>query len=207
MTAHILYERLKSWQTGIGALLGFVALMVAALWNFHLNRKRDAALRREEVASIAAAFYGEIVLLRVEAAALARVVANVYIASGTERDPAVKFDVHIVAAHQISEPILYGVLASKLGFLPPEMVLGIAKFYRDIREASHLFPLLIENPDRGYGYNVTSALVPLCDAVADVLSTMRAIEKMVGIREPAKSLEIGNTEGVIVMEEENNAQQ
>lgn len=37
MTAHIIYGELKSWQTGIGALLGFVALMVAALWNFHLR--------------------------------------------------------------------------------------------------------------------------------------------------------------------------
>ena len=29
-------------------MLGFVALMVAALWNFRLNRKRDAALRADE---------------------------------------------------------------------------------------------------------------------------------------------------------------
>lgn len=35
------YQELKTWQTGIGALLGFTALMSAALWNFHLNRVRD----------------------------------------------------------------------------------------------------------------------------------------------------------------------
>jgi hypothetical protein len=71
------YEELKGWQGGIGSLLGFLALIVGALWNFRLNRRRDAALRAEEVVSVAAALYGEIVLLRIEAAGLARAVANV----------------------------------------------------------------------------------------------------------------------------------
>jgi hypothetical protein len=30
------YEELKSWQAAIGSLLGFLALMVAALWNFRI---------------------------------------------------------------------------------------------------------------------------------------------------------------------------
>ena len=42
------YSELKGWQTAIGSLLGFIALMVAALWNFRLNRRRDAALRADE---------------------------------------------------------------------------------------------------------------------------------------------------------------
>jgi hypothetical protein len=72
-----MYEELKTWQTGIGALLGFVALIVAALWNFHLNRRRDDHLRKEEMRSVAAALYGEIVLLRIEVALLSKIVAKI----------------------------------------------------------------------------------------------------------------------------------
>jgi len=52
------YQELKTWQTGLGALLGFVALMIAALWNFRLNRQRDADLRRDEARAVAAAING-----------------------------------------------------------------------------------------------------------------------------------------------------
>jgi hypothetical protein len=62
---HSIYEELKTWQQGVGALIGFVALMGAAWWNFHLNRRRDAALRNEEARAILAALYGEIVVLYV----------------------------------------------------------------------------------------------------------------------------------------------
>ena len=61
-----IYQEAKTWQTAIGSIFGFGALMVAALWNFHLNRRRDTALRREEIHSVAAAIYGEILLLRKE---------------------------------------------------------------------------------------------------------------------------------------------
>jgi hypothetical protein len=91
------YQELKGWQGGIGSLLGFLALIVGALWNFRLNRRRDAALRSEEVVSVAAALYGEIVLLRIEAAELSRAVANVAISIGTRPDPIFKFDTHFIA--------------------------------------------------------------------------------------------------------------
>ncbi len=71
------YSELKGWQTAIGSLLGFIALMVAALWNFRLNRRRDAALRADEALSVVTALYGEILLLRKEVGELARVVANI----------------------------------------------------------------------------------------------------------------------------------
>src|ERR1700722_5331259 len=82
-----LYDELKGWQSGIAALFGFIALIIGALWNFRLNRRRDAALRAEEAISVAAALYGEVVLLRMEVASLARSVANVAVSIGTERDP------------------------------------------------------------------------------------------------------------------------
>jgi hypothetical protein len=53
------YKELKGWQTGIGSVFGLLALMTAAL-------------------------YGEIVLLRKEAASLARAVADVDVNEGCD---------------------------------------------------------------------------------------------------------------------------
>ena len=107
------YAELKEWQTAIGSLLGFLALMVAALWNFHLNRRRDAALRAEETKSTAAALYGEIVLLRMQIAHLAWAVAAVE--TSYER----RFDKHFLESHTLPDPTLYKGLAPKVGCSVP----------------------------------------------------------------------------------------
>ena len=72
-----IYAELKGWQSGIAALLGFIALIVGALFNFKLNRRRDDALRREEMLSVAIAIYGEILMLRTEVARLAVFVSHI----------------------------------------------------------------------------------------------------------------------------------
>ena len=115
------YAELKQWQTAIGSLLGFLALMVAALWNFHLNRRRDAALRAEETNSIAAALYGEIVLLRKQVAHVARAVAAI------EASHDRKLDKHFLEAHTLSEPVLYKALAPKIGLLSSDLVIAITE--------------------------------------------------------------------------------
>src|SRR5688572_21201123 len=90
-------DELRGGQTAIGSFFGFVALMTGALWNFHLNRKRDEALRKDERVSVAAALYGEILLLRKAAAHLALVIANVYMRQGISRS-AIKFDENFLEA-------------------------------------------------------------------------------------------------------------
>jgi hypothetical protein len=194
------YDELKSWQGGISSLLGFGALLVGALWNFRLNRRRDAALRSEEAVSVAAALYGEILLLRVEAADLARAAALVHVSTGNERDPAIKFDAHFVAAHVISEPMLYKALAPKLGLLPSELIIGITSFHKNIQEMKNWLPLLIDNPERKYNYGVSHVLVPARDAVYDIIPTLRRIEQLAAIVQPANALDLGQAEGIIAME-------
>jgi hypothetical protein len=49
-----------------------------ALFNSRLTRKRDERIRREEERSVAAAMYGEILLLRRELADVGRSVAKTY---------------------------------------------------------------------------------------------------------------------------------
>jgi hypothetical protein len=202
MVWSLTYAELKGWQSGIAALLGFGALLVGALWNFRLTRRRDAALRREEAASIAAALYGEILLLRAEAASLARVVATAHIAMGNERDPIVKIDAYLVAAHQLRPPVLYIALAPRLGSLPADMIIGITSFYGDLQDARHWFPLLVDSPGRGYGHSVVYVLKPLLDAVYDIRPTLRAIEKLAKIERLADDPGVGDAEKVVAIENE-----
>lgn len=197
-----LYQELKGWQSGLAALLGFIALIVGALWNFHLNRKRDATLRQEEALSVAVALYGEIILLRNEVALLARSVANVHEAVGTERDPAIKFDRHFVEAHTLPEPLLYKALAPRLGLLPVDLVLSITAFHKNVQETRAWLPRLVLDPDRRYGYSVSYVLIPAREAVFDVVPALRAIEQMAGISKTPEEPDMGKTEAAIAIEEE-----
>jgi hypothetical protein len=198
-----LYAELKSWQSSIGTGFGFIALVAGALLNFHLNRRRDANLRRDEAISVAAAIYGEIVLLRKEAARLAAAVANVHIDVGTQRHPIVQFDNHFLDAHILSEPMLYKALAPKLGLLDADLILAITEFHKNLQEARRWLTLLPENEARKYTYGPSYVLVPARNAVQKIVPALRKIEIMAGIHEHApEKLDMGNTDTVIDMEEE-----
>jgi hypothetical protein len=56
--------------------------------------------------------------------------------------------------------MLYKALAPKLGILPAELVIGITEFYKQIQQLRTWLPLLIDNPDRGYGYGPSCVLYP-----------------------------------------------
>jgi len=116
------YQELKGWQSGIAALFGFAALIIAALFNFWLNRRRDAALQREEMLSVATALYGEILLLRERIALLAKVLSYRYNA-GEEN-----VDDQLINDYEPREPALYPLLASKLELLSHDLVLDITRF-------------------------------------------------------------------------------
>lgn len=47
-----------------GSTIGLVALLIGALFNAHLNRRRDDRLRKEEARSIRGALIGELTVLR-----------------------------------------------------------------------------------------------------------------------------------------------
>jgi hypothetical protein len=198
--SHI-YQEAKSWQTAIGSVLGFLALMIGALWNFHLNRKRDAALRCEEIHSVAAALYGEILLLRKESARVSLSTAGVFVAVGTQRNPMMKFDDHFLEAQALPEPILYKALASRLGLLPADMVIAITRFHSNVQSVKSSLPLLLPKKDRGYTHSVLNVLVPARGAVRDIVSTLRQIEAMLSITPPAGDPDMGDTDTVIDMEE------
>ena len=124
-----LYDELKGWQAALGAalgaVLGIVALILAAQRHFRLNRRRDKELKDEEAQSVMAALYGEILILRNEVARLANGVAIVSRNRGVEANAVIQLNQHFVDSHTVSEPLLYKMLASKLGLLNVDTMMAI----------------------------------------------------------------------------------
>jgi hypothetical protein len=184
-----LYAEAKQWQTGIAALLGFGGLIGAALFNFWLNRRRDARLRREEMISVASALYGEILLLRDELAQLARAVANYEINGRALRD----VDQFSYAP---SIPLLYPALAPKLGLLPSELLLGITKFYANVEGARRGLETYYRTQDDSPHYLSDVVLVDAVAGVDDVKPVLRTIEQLASIPE-AKDPSTGDADGLL----------
>lgn len=184
-----LYEELKGWQAGIGSVVGFLALLGGAWWNFRLNRRRDAALRREEALSIATALYGEILLLRSEAARLARHLAPDPYGRGA-------IDRHFLQRHQLSEPTMYPALAGKIGLLEPKLVIAITTFHKNFREAKQNLQLLMPDEARSFGYTLSWVLEPAVAAVNEVRPFLRNVEKMARLP-AAEDPELGYAETIL----------
>jgi hypothetical protein len=192
------YTELKGWQTGIGAAFGLLALMLGALFNFHLNRKRDAALRKGEMLAVATALYSEILLLREEAATLARVIGW----KRSQNEDA-NIDEQFVADYRPREPILYPKLADKLGTLSPDLVLAITRFHRNYQMARDGLALMIDK-NRGFTFSVLTVLGPAEDAVKAIRPALRKIEVMVGIQSAAPDPDLGMAETIIEIERESH---
>ena len=153
-----LYNELKGWQNGLGAVIGFFALMAAALWNFQLNRKRDKQIRAEESNAVLSALYGEILFLRSETANLARIVAR----RETRGDG--EYDEQFVADYRPPDAVVFPAIISKLGLLQPQALLGIIKFYADYGQTRRNLELLL--PRKGFHY---SPIIVLEHAFAAVI--------------------------------------
>lgn len=178
-------KMLKNWfATPAGApvftfILGLVALVVGALFNAHLSRRRDDRLRAEEAKAVSAALYGEILLMRQSARSAAMVVASTFQAS----EPQNVFNEHTLerASAPLKDARLYPALASKLGLLPPDVVLAITKFHADYEAVREWLPKLVEKRERGYSYGYLFVLRPAKNAVFDIKPALRDIELLLKI--------------------------
>lgn len=202
MTCTWLYTEAKSWQTVIGSVLGFCALIAGALFNSFLNRKRDDRLRREEVNAIAAALYGEIVPLRAAMAELARGIAARYEAHGVGRFRGEPFGAEFREAYPLPEARLFSALSEKVGKLPSSLLLPVVSFYSAYAETKEYLPLLEENEERGVSYGVLWVLKPAMQAVTEVSDALAEIELMVGIEPRTSEPESGKAKGTIAWEQE-----
>lgn len=195
------YEDLKSWQSGLGSLFGLLAILLGALYNFRLNRKRDEKIRSDEANSVAAALYGEILLLRKELAAIARSVSITFINWGMGKSRK-GFDNNFLEINQISEPLLYKSLAPKLGLLDASLLIPITEFYSNLQQAKLWLHLLVDNEERGVSYSPLAVLLPARDAVQNIEETLTRIEQLLLIKQTDKTINLGDTDAVIEMEEE-----
>jgi hypothetical protein len=184
-----LYAEAKQWQTGIGALFGFLALMGAALFNFYLNRRRDARLRQEEMVSVAAALYGEILLLRNELALLSRVLARFGI---DNRDLSESDMLH----YSPSVPLLYPPLADKLGLLPSDLLLGITQFYANVEGARRGLESYYRKQTEGIQFAASVVLEDGVAGVHDVKPVLLRIQQLASIPE-AKDPDTGMAEAIL----------
>jgi hypothetical protein len=187
------YNELKGWQTGISSIFGFGALILGALYNFKLNRKRDSALRSDEALSVATALYGEILLLRKELEFIGKLIAN------NEINKRIIFNQHFLDVHPLSDPLLYKALAPKIGLRSPDLIIGITEFHRDFQEAKLSLPLIVDSPDRNYG--VLTVLIPVRNAIKNIQPTLDKIERMASIVK-AENIDLIDIEDVIEIEEE-----
>ena len=200
-----LYDELKGWQAALGAalgaVLGIVALILAAQRHFRLNRRRDKELKDEEAQSVMAALYGEILILRNEVARLSNGVAIVSRNRGVEANAVIQLNQHFVDSHTVSEPLLYKTLASKLSLLNVDTMMAIIKFYSNVETARSWLPLLVDDKTRVYQHSVLTVLLPARDAVREIIPTLRHMEMVLSIAEPASDPDMGMTDTIIEMEE------
>jgi len=185
-----IYNELKGWQAGIGALIGFGALIAGALFNAHLNRRRDERLRSEEVIAVASALYGEIIILRQAVARMANRVGQRYLDHGLGRDRGERFGPHFMEQITLPPPRLYQSLAAKVGMLPNEIALEIVRFYARMEQAQTWLPRLQEDEKRPVTYSVLYVLDPAIDAIKGVVPALRAIEALAGIAEQIETPDI-----------------
>jgi hypothetical protein len=102
-------------------------------------------------------------------------------------------DVHaqFLKDFKLSEPIIYPALAEKLGVLPPELLINIAKFYTDFQRAKAGLPLLVTKP-RSVGsgmvkspmpsrFHVSTVVEPAIAAVFDVKPSLNRIEVLAAV--------------------------
>jgi hypothetical protein len=98
-----------------GSSIGLVALLLGALFNAHLNRKRDDRLRLEEQRVVATALHAELVGWR------KRLQSNIdSVKADSEKWKSVPI---------LSRPRLFPELIAKLGFLPSAIIESVVAAY------------------------------------------------------------------------------
>lgn len=119
---------LAKWQTLIAGIVGIGVALVA----YCLSRRRDRALRDEEAKAVAAAMYGELILIASDLSLLADTVLK-----AEERQSPLaenEFDTFIPPPLVIRDSVSH-----KSGLLPPPIFSGFAGFYQRTTRVGRAF--------------------------------------------------------------------
>ena len=126
-----IWESLRQWQQAIGAGVGFLALAVAALFNAHLNRRRDDRLQHEERRIVARSLLSEIVAMRVTLETGDADIKTV--PSGNLPALVIK-----VTTMTLPREIVFPALVSKLGLLDSVTAQTVINFYSSFAGAKQV---------------------------------------------------------------------
>ena len=176
-----------------GSLLGIIALVIGALFNFWLTRRRVARIRSEEADAVAAALFGEIVLFREELARVAKFVAGIV---ANHRD----FDEHFLEHIHLQEPALYKALSAKVGLLEASILLPIITFHNRVQSVRDWLPQLVENKDRKYSYSPLTVLEPAISGIEDILPILNLLASRIGVTPPVQKPEMGYAYAILETE-------
>lgn len=177
------YAELKGWQQSLAALLGFSALIAAALFNARLNRRRDERLRVDEARAVAAALYGEMIIVQQSLGKMAKAVARRYVDHGLGRRRGDAFDKHLLEEVGLPPITLYPALAAKVGLLPSDIAREVVRFYARRDQAQSWLQRLPSDAERPFDYAMSYVLDPCLDAIRQVQSALRAMEQLTGVAE------------------------
>jgi len=193
-------ENIKEWQEGLGAVVGFVGLIVVTQVTLWDARRRNRRSKQEQTLSVAVAIYGEMLLLREKMASLGKAASRLYVRNGLHGGD--YFDSHFVHRFNLPDPHLYPALASKVGELPADLVRAITRFYFSYSEAQKWLPMIVPDENRPFEYGVNYVLDPILSAVVEIEPALVQIEFMGAITPAASRPDLGETESVIEMIED-----
>ena len=126
------YGELKTWQTGLGAFAGLLAILTGALYNADLVRRRDDRLRADEAMQIVRALYAEVKFLR-QNIANRRDSAKRIGAKGT---PMTKWHFLVLT---FPRPLVYPNAVHRVGLLPDDVLADLVEFYARVSLAQQVF--------------------------------------------------------------------
>jgi hypothetical protein len=127
-----------------GSILGFIALLLGAMYNARLNRKRDDRLRDQDRASLATALYAELKQIR------DGLIANAEMLKQPDFDPT-SGGLYV----RIPQVRLFPELVTNIGLLPPDAIRAVADAYANIDQYQHDLLLIDRAYKQGDGIQVT----------------------------------------------------
>lgn len=130
------YELALEWQRGIGAAIGLFALLLAALFNAWLNRRRDNKILRKEAQSLAIALAAE-VKTNVKADQLFQAEMAGIAMNGGEVTASEALDLDYWMGRKPNAETFHDI-GAKIGLLPPSTVDLIGSYYAALNESAEL---------------------------------------------------------------------
>lgn len=161
-----LYAELVKWQIGIGAVLAFGGLIIAALYNADLNRQRDDRLRDEQSFALAMTLQAEIAASLGNLSSMRRTVGE--FRQAIDRGEEAPFAARLSETLETPINIVIGQALERAGTVSPTAGVAIARYYylfESLRQVTRI--TRSASSDNPVDAKVLDLLEMMIDRVAD----------------------------------------